>query len=119
MKRLFILTLAMVLMASMTWAETHEKIIYQFVTPSETKEVKKEVTRKIEVVKEKEFLTITIYPKDSKPVICRVWPCGLIERQEWKEISGNKEYNSVLTGSTNWIDDRNFIYLPSTNAITR
>jgi hypothetical protein len=92
MKRLIILTLAMVLVASVAWAET-----YQFITPSESKEVKKEVTRKIEVVKQKEYLEITVYPKDSKPVIYRIWPCGSVERQEWKEISGNKE---VTTGSS-------------------
>jgi hypothetical protein len=95
MRKVIILTAFLVLMASSAWAET-----YQFITPSESKEVKKEVTRKIEVVREKEYLTITIYPKDSKPVIYRVWPCGSVERQEWKEISANQERSGSSFATT-------------------
>ena len=48
-------------------------------------------TRKIEARHKQDFLELTVYPKDQKPVIYRVWPCGRIEKMEWKELSPNAE----------------------------
>lgn len=95
MKKIITLTLAMVFMSSLAWAET-----FKFI--EESKEKAPAIERKIVIEKAKEYLEITVYPKDSKPIVYRIWPCGLVQRMEWKDISPNLEANySTFTTTTN------------------
>ena len=67
-------------------------------------------SRKIEVKQEKDFLEVTVYPKGRTPVICRVYPCGKIEKMEWKEVAPNVEQSGTLY----YHAQPNFIYNNST-----
>lgn len=68
----------------------------------------KQEPRKIEVTKEKDYLTVTVYPKGQAPIIYRVYPCGEVQKQEWKRLSENVErqhwgpshYGVTLTPNT-------------------
>ena len=93
MKRIIMLVLALALMGSVAWGET-----FKFFEEPKTKEKAPAIERKIQVDQKKEYLQVTVYPKDTQPIVYRIWPCGKIERMEWKEIAGNKE-NGITAGS--------------------
>lgn len=46
----------------------------------------------IKVEQEKEYLKVIVtYDQKKEPIVYRVYPCGKVDRQDWKEISPNKE----------------------------
>ena len=64
----------------------------------------------IKVEQEKEYLKVVVtYDAKKEPIIYRVYPCGKVDRQDWKEISPNKEdtdltYYSITAPSINLLD---------------
>ena len=90
MRKLLFLGL-LLLFSGTVWAET-----FKFVEESIEKTKKPDIERKIQVDKAKDYLEITVFPKESKAIVYRVWPCGKIEKMEWKEISRNIETNESV-----------------------
>lgn len=54
-------------------------------------EKEKAFTKKIEVDKKGEYLEITVYVSKDKTVIYRLYPCGEVQKQEWKQLAPNVE----------------------------
>jgi hypothetical protein len=114
MKRLIILTLAMVFMATAAWAET-----FRFIEAPKikTEAAKPAIERKIQVDKTKDYLEITVYPKDAKPIVYRVWPCGKIDKMVWKEVAPNEE--ATVSGASLTTADTILWNSGTTRIITR
>lgn len=109
MKRLVIFTvLAMIALAGYAWAET-----YKFSTEKLTPPIE----RKIEVVKQKEFIEVTVYPDKAKPIVYRIWPCGMIQRMEWKEVSPNAERNTLSIATPSISSSSDYIITPGTTLL--
>ncbi len=46
----------------------------------------------IKVTQEKDYLVVTVVNKQIKePIVYRIYPCGKVDKSEWKEIAPNKE----------------------------
>lgn len=83
MKKLILALLVVLAMCSLVFAET-----YTFPDQKDS--------RKIEVKQDKEFLEVICYPKGQKPILYRVYPCGRIEKMEFREIAPNVENSGVI-----------------------
>jgi hypothetical protein len=120
MKKLF-LVLVMVALPMVAWAGEKVKVKPHEFTFIETPKIKSApvIARKIIVEDTTEYLELTVYPKDEKPIIYRVWPCGKIERMEWKEIAPNTERTGGAFSGTSYRWGANTtLTIPSTQTIT-
>jgi len=50
----------------------------------------------IKVEQEKDYLVVTIINKQVKePIVYRIYPCGKVDKKEWKELAPNKEPETI------------------------
>ena len=106
MRRLFLIGLLIGLLASAAWGET-----FLFPIEKNPKE-----TAKIEVAKEKLFILVTVTTKEGKVLKYRVYPCGQVEMEQWKELAPNVDRTTgnalqLYHGSTAYtLENRNLLW---------
>jgi hypothetical protein len=57
----------------------------------------------IKVEQKKDYLEITVVNKQLKePIVYRIYPCGEVQMQEWKQLAPNKEpaQSRLFSGTT-------------------
>jgi hypothetical protein len=73
--------------------------------------------RSISIQDKEKYLEVTVYPHKADPIVYRIWPCGKIERMEWKEIAGNKETTAGRLSGVLYGSDA-FVTYPGTTVLT-